>query len=142
MDTNVFTKTINNMVNQRLLDVHTNFFAKIISINFNMMNIQPLHMYKLYGEKAQTPAVLTNVPVLMPYKFVYQVEEETEELLQIVQRELQAGDTVFCGVAERDITGAKNGSMTTASTGRHHNLSDSVVIMGMSEIEYVESEGE
>ncbi|MCD8089933.1 MAG: hypothetical protein LUD81_04820 [Clostridiales bacterium] len=142
MNVNGFNKTITGIVNQRLLDTHTAFIGKIISIKLNTMTIQPLNMYKIYGEKAVVSSVLTAVPVLMPYKFVYQVEEGTEDVKEIIQKELKSGDSVLCCVCERDITAAKEGNMTASSTGRHHNLSDSVVIMGLSEIEYVSGDEE
>ena len=96
------------------MDNHTNFIGKIVGINFNTATIQPLIMYKVYGEKAQRTAEVT-----------------------ISQSELKTGDTVYCGVCERDITEARNGNMALSNTGRHHSLSDSVVIMGVSAVEYV-----
>lgn len=94
-------------------------------------------MYKVYGEKAKTASVIKNIPVLCPYKYVYKVDEETDEVIEIVQQELEEGDTVYCSVCERDITEAKKGNIAATSTGRHHNLSDSIVIIGLSKIEYV-----
>ncbi len=137
METNIMGKTINNMINQRLMDTHTSYLGKIVSVNLNLMNIQPLSMYKVYGEKAKTASVIKNIPVLCPYKYVYKVDEETDEVIEIVQQELEEGDTVYCSVCERDITEAKKGNIAATSTGRHHNLSDSIVIIGLSKIEYV-----
>ncbi|MFR4538152.1 MAG: Gp138 family membrane-puncturing spike protein [Anaerotignaceae bacterium] len=137
MDTSVFKRTINSMINQRIMDTHTNFIAKIVSIDINKMTIQPLSMYKVYGAKAQNMSVLTDVPVLCPYKYVYIVDKPTKKVESIEVEELKIGDTVYCGVCERDITESKNGNIALTSTGRHHNLSDSVVIMGLSTIKYV-----
>lgn len=137
MDTSVFKRTINSMINQRIMDTHTSFIAKVVSININKITIQPLSMYKTYGAKAQNMAVITNVPVLCPYKYVYIVNNSTKKVENIEAEELKIGDTVYCGVCERDITESKNGNIALTSTGRHHNLSDSVVIMGLSTIKYV-----
>lgn len=137
METNIMAKTINSMINQRLMDTHTSYLGKIIGIDLNLMTIQPLSMYKIYGEKAKISSLIKNIPVLFPYKYVYKVDEETNELITIEQQELEAGDTVYCGVCERDITEAKKGNIAVSSTGRHHNLSDSVVIMGLSKVEYI-----
>ncbi len=142
MDVNAFSKTVSSVINQRLLDMHTAFIGKIISINLNILTVQPLSMYKVYGETAQISSVLTGVHVLMPYKYVYRVDEETEELIEIVQRELEAGDSIFCVVCERDITAAKDGKISSSITGRHHSLSDSIAVMGLSVIEYVKGEDE
>lgn len=136
METNVMAKTVNSMINQRLLDTHTSYLGKIISIDLNLMTVQPLSMYKVYGEKAKQSAVINNIPVLCPYKYVYIVDEVTREIKRIEQQLLKTGDTVYCGVCERDITEAKKGNMPVSSIARHHNLSDSVVIMGLSKIEY------
>ena len=62
------------MIDQRIMDNHTNFIGKIVGININTATIQPLIMYKVYGEKAQRTAVLTDVPILCPYKYVYKVD--------------------------------------------------------------------
>lgn len=125
------------MINQRIMDTHTSYLGKIININLNSMTVQPLSMYKIYGEKAKTSSLIKNIPVLCPYKYVYKVDKDTEKLIKIEQEELIIGDTVYCGVCERDITEAKKGNIATSSIGRHHNLSDSVVVMGVSKVEYV-----
>ena len=137
METNLLTKTINGMINQRILDTHTNFIAKIVSIDINSYKIQPLYMYKIYGEKARNSSVISDVLVLCPYKYVYVVNEETKEIINVKEELLEVGDTVYCGVCERDITEAKKGNISLSSIGRHHNLSDSIVIMGLSKVRYV-----
>ncbi len=140
METNVLSKTIKSIVDQRLLDIHTNYIANIVSIDINKVTVQPLNMIKAYGRKAQKAAVIGDIPIIMPYKYVYMVDKETNKVKRIEQRELETGDTVYCGVCDRDITEAKKGNIS-AMTGRHHNLSDSVVIAGLSKIEYI-SEGD
>ena len=139
METNILTKTINNMINQRLLDTHTNFIAKVVSININLFTIQPLYMYKIYGEKSKKSSIINDILCLSPYKYVYKVDKKTKEIIDIKKELIDIGDTVYCGVCERDITEAKKGNIALSSIGRHHNLSDSIVIMGLSSVEYVES---
>ena len=136
METNVFTKAVKSIIDQRLMDTHTNYMANIISIEINKATVQPLNMVKVYGQKAQKSAVISGIPILMPYKYVYMVDKLTNKVKSIEQEELEVGDTVYCGVCDRDITEAKKGNIA-AVTNRHHNLSDSVVIMGMSKVEYV-----
>lgn len=139
METNAFTGAVKSIVDQRLMDAHTNYLGSIVSLDINKATIQPLNMVKIYGQKAQKSAVISDVPVLMPYKYVYTVNKQTKEVLNIEQKELEEGDTVFCGVCDRDITEAKKGSIA-ATSNRHHSLSDSVVIMGLSEVIYVAGE--
>lgn len=136
MDTNLISKTINSMIDQRIMDTHTNYVGKIISINLNLITIQPLSMYKVYGEEAKTTSIVKDIPILFPYKYVYKVDKNTNELKEVVQEGLESGDAIYCGVCERDITEAKRGNVSTA-IGRHHNLSDSVAIMGLSKVEVV-----
>lgn len=136
METNVFTKVIKSIIDQRLMDIHTSYLASIVSIDINKATVQPLNMVKVYGQKAQKSAVISGIPILMPYKYVYMVDKLTNEIKSIEQAELEVGDTVYCGVCDRDITEAKKGNIATV-TGRHHNLSDSVIIMGLSKIEYI-----
>ena len=136
METNSLSKTIKSIINQRLMDTHTNYLANIVSMDINKATVQPLNMLKIFGQKAQTAAVISDVPILMPYKYVYMVDEKTNEVLEIKQEELEVGDTVYCGVCDRDISEAKKGNIAAVS-GRHHNLSDSIVIMGLSKVKYI-----
>lgn len=137
MNVNGFSRTINEMINQRLLDTHTNYLGKIISLKFNKATIQPLSMYKAYGAKAQKQSIITDIPILYPYKMVYVVDKVTEELIKMEQITINTGDVVLCSVCERDITEAKKGDINVPTAGRHHNLSDSILIMGLSSIEYI-----
>ena len=136
METNVFTRTIKNIIEQRLMDTHTNYLANIVSIDINKATVQPLNMVKIYGQKAQKTAVISDIPILIPYKYVYTVDKATNKVKSIEQEELEVGDTVYCGVSDRDITEAKKGNIA-AVTNRHHNLSDSIIIVGLSKVEYV-----
>lgn len=141
MEVNLLSKTVNSMINQRLLDTHTSFLARVISIELNKMTVRPLFAYKAYGGKAAAASVINAVPVLFPFKYVYYVDEETEELIKIEQEKVREGDTVYCGVCDRDITEAKKGADFQTSP-RHHDLSDSIVVMGLSEVVYAKGEEE
>lgn len=101
--------TIAGMIEQRLLNMHTAYFAKVLSVNGKYAKIQPLNKVKAIGGTAQKQAAITDVPVLDHVK------------------DLAAGDTVFVMVADRDITDTKKGKLATPSR-RHHDLSDSVII--------------
>ena len=98
-----------NMIENRLLNTHTSYLAKVIVVNGNTAKIQPLTMSKAYGEKAQKQSPLSNVPML-----------DTIE-------ELSAGDIVLCVCCERDITEAKKGNFSVPAL-RHHSMSDSIIV--------------
>lgn len=138
MELNSLTRLISNTINQRLLDTHTNFIGKIVRIDKNVATVQPLSMYKAYGETAVTPAILTDVPMLSLYKYVILIDKNTQEEISVTSERLKAGDTVLCAVCERDITESRQGNLSVPSTARHHNLSDAVILMGLAEVKEVE----
>lgn len=98
-----------NIVEKKLLNLHTAYLGKVISTNGKTAKIQPLGLSKAYGETAQKQSPLTNVPVTKQVK------------------EISVGDIVVCICCERDITGAKKGRNTTPALG-HHSMSDSIII--------------
>lgn len=98
-----------NMIENRLLNLHTAFLAKVISVKENTAKIQPLTMSKAYGEKAQKQSPLSDVPMLDCVK------------------DLSAKDVVLCVCCERDITQAKNGKYSVPAL-RHHSMSDSIIV--------------
>lgn len=108
------------MIEQALLQVHTGFCAKVISINGNLAAVQPLNMVKPVGGKPQMQAVIPNCPVLdSAVKFT--------SLNPAAVRRVLAGDTVYCVCAERDVSETRKGSFATPVLG-HHMLSSAVVI--------------
>lgn len=138
-----------NMVNNKLLNLHTAYLAKVISSNGKTAKIQPLGMTKAYGEKAQKQSPLSKVPIATK-KFVnksvkvvsgvsYDVKKDGDTVtdvkinvshttLNIPQIEpISAGDIVICVCCERDITEAKKGNNSTPAIG-HHSMSDSVIV--------------
>lgn len=114
LECNVFQAMINNA----LMQTHTAFCAKVISVSGGFAKVQPLNMIKAKGGKAQKQAVITQVPILQPtYK-----EKGADYTCNI-----KAGDTVYCVCAERDITETRKGSFALPVKGRHM-LSDAVIV--------------
>lgn len=103
------TNFITTMINNALMQTHTAFFARVISVRGNKAKVQPLNMIKMKGGKAQKQPVITNVPILQHVGGITK------------------GDTVFCMCAERDITETRKGKFALPASGRHM-LSDAVVI--------------
>jgi len=116
-----YMKVIENMIEEQLLDMHTAYLGRVLSINGNSAKIQPLGMYKQYGETAKKQAVV-NALVLRNAKYKISKNGDTPVL-----EPLRTGDTVLCVCCDRDITEAKNGVNSVPAIG-HHSLSDSVIV--------------
>lgn len=129
---------IDDIIEEKLYNVHTAFVAKITSISGDKTtaSVQPLSMVKQYGKAAQKQSIITNVPILYnaryklkPKTLKYESGGDVISTLETVERvELKAGDIVFCVCADRDISVTRTGSMTTPSVARHHNQSDAVIV--------------
>lgn len=140
-----------NLIEQRLLDMHTAYIGKVLSIDGEKAKVQPLGMYKQYGETAKKQAVVSAV-IATRYKVtkmkeITYVEDSTlnvskngdgvvsgvtisntkqTKTIPIVE-ELKAGHIVICVCCDRDITEARQGNNAVPAVG-HHSLSDSVIV--------------
>lgn len=99
-----------NLINQKLLGLHTCYLATVISTDGNYATVQPLSLIKAYGENAKEQAIIENVPI---------VKHCLDDTV--------TGATVVCACMERDITETRKGIFALPSL-RHHSMSDSVVI--------------
>lgn len=124
-----------NMINSKLLSLHTAYLAKVLSVNGKTAKIQPLGMTQAYNEKAQAQSVLSSVPIACQklknhsYSVVtepYPNSKKTQITVAQVEP-ITAGDIVVCVCCERDISEAKNGKNSVPTYG-HHSMSDSVII--------------
>lgn len=100
---------ITTMINNALMQTHTAFCGKVLSVSGNLAKVQPLNMVKMKGGAAQKQPVIPDVPILQHVNGV------------------QKGDTVFCMCAERDITETRKGKYAVPASGRHM-LSDAVIV--------------
>lgn len=127
---------LDSLMEEKLMNMHTAFVGRIISVSGDTATVQPLNKVKQYGKAAQAQAVITDVPILYnaryklkPYTLKYEGGGDTVKELKTVERvDLKSGDIVFCVCADRDISETRNGSMVTPSVGRHHNQSDCVIV--------------
>lgn len=103
------TNAIQGMINNALMQTHTAFCGKVISVDGSFAKVQPLNMVKAVGGKAQKQAVIPKVPILQHVTGI------------------AVGDTVFCMCAERDITETRKGNFALPVQGRHM-LSDAVIV--------------
>lgn len=125
-----FTEQI---INEKIINLHTAFLGKVISINNKTARVVPLTYSKNISGvlKEQTP-VSARIPQNIKVKrkdIMYRVSDNTSETTTvIVPDELVVGDIVFCGVSERDIT-SENIMGKTIEPTRHHDINDAVVLV-------------
>ena len=120
------TNVIQGMINNALMQTHTAFCGKVISVSGNLAKVQPLNMVKAIGGKAQKQAVITNVPILQP-TYKAEVTYNGNKCSVSYKNDIKAGDTVFCVCAERDITETIKGKFALPVMGRHM-ISDAVIV--------------
>lgn len=114
---------IKNMIEQELLDMHTAYLGKVLSISGNNATVQPLGMYKQYGEKAKSQAV---VNALIVGSAKYKITGISDNIPTV--KAISVGDIVICVCCDRDITEAKKGKNTELPVNIVHSLSSSVIV--------------
>ena len=145
-----------NMIESKLLSLHTAFVAKIVSVQGeDMCSVQPLSRIKAVGKDAQDRAIITNVPILNHVRH-YSLEKQDinvtvtaidslkkpcevsvvvtpnphpseKNIGHLKVEPLKAGDIVFCVCADRNIAETRGGSLATPPQG-HHSINDAVVV--------------
>lgn len=146
------SETFSNLVEEKLLNLHTAFIGKVISVESpQLCSVQPLDKIKAYGHSAKSQAVITKVPVLNHVRHYTLVKQalsvsvtdtytgggsatispnphptpDNEGHLKV--EPIKAGDLVLCVCAERDITSSSQGMSSTPPVG-HHQIGNAVVI--------------
>ena len=126
-------------IESKLLNLHTTYLGKILSVNGNTATVQPLNMIKQIGKGAQAQAPIPNVPISAhcrgkitetELKYVSGVSNHSavySTIKVLTFNNLSSGDIVVCCCSERDITDAKKGKLSTPSY-RRHSLSDSIIV--------------
>lgn len=115
-------KFIENIVEKEMLDLHTAFLARVLSLSGNQAKIQPMGLTKEVGGTAKSYAPISSVPVTKQSQNKVFVEDG-----EITVSLLEAGDIVICVCCDRDITEAKCGKNVLPPVG-HHNMSDCVIV--------------
>lgn len=140
--------TIDNLIESKLLNLHTAFVAKIVSMqDETMCSVQPLNRIKALGKNAQDRAVIPDVPILNHVRH-YTLMKQSMEIIaphgacnivkvnphpspdnvgHIKVEPLKPGDIVFCVCADRNIAETRRGSFATPPQG-HHSITDAVVV--------------
>lgn len=108
-------KFFENLVEQKLLGLHTCYLATVISAGSTTANIQPLSLVKAVNSSAKKQSIINNVPV------------SAVVTRSLVENETLAGKTVIVACMERDISQTRKGLFFLPSL-RRHSLSDSIII--------------
>lgn len=120
------------LIESKIVNIHTAFIGKVLSVNGNIARVQPLTYSKnVRGElKAQTPVAVCipqNIKVKQETITYTTGQDSSKTMTVIVPAAVTDGDIVYCGVSERDIT-AENLGGKTAKPTRHHDINDSVIL--------------
>lgn len=116
-----------DMIERKLLNLHTAYIAKVVSVSGSTAKIQPLGNVKAYGQKAKKQSPLSNVPIIQSARNkVTQKTISTGDKVAVLTP-IKAGDVVVVVCCERNITDARKGINSTPVVG-HHSMSDSVIV--------------
>ena len=135
--------TMDGMIEEKLLNLHTAFIGKVVSVQKNgtLCSVQPLDKIKAYGQAAKAQAIITNVPVLSHVRH-FSLSEQTISVSvtegtatvspakhggHLKVSPIRKGDIVLCVCTERDLSASSRGSSTVPPVG-HHNIKDAVVV--------------
>lgn len=125
------------MIEQALLNMHTSFVGKIVSINGGFATVQPLNMTQdIFGKTEKLPK-LDHVPILKSCRKWDKKEKIVTSTAgdpshsHVVEhwepKKPEPGDIVLCVCADRDITDTQKGDFAVPVLG-HHMLSSAVAI--------------
>lgn len=110
------------MIEKQMLDLHTAFIAKILSVSENQAKIQPLGLIKEIGGSAKAYAPISSVPITNQARYKLSVDGGIPTAYSI-----SSGDIVICVCCDRDITEARHGKNTLPPPGRH-SISDCIIV--------------
>ncbi len=119
-------------INGKLINIHTAFIGKVIAVNENIARVQPLTYSKnVSGELREQTPVAVYIPRNIKVKqetITYMTGLNSSHTKTIIVPDIvAAGDVVYCGVSERDIT-TENLNGKIAKPTRHHDINDSVIL--------------
>lgn len=107
---------IEQIINSKIMNMHTAYLAKVISFNQDKADIQPLVATVSYDGTSEPYPIIPNVPVIVSARKNGQNEDLSEGAVVL---------TICC---ERSITEALKGKINTSANGGQYSLSDSVIV--------------
>lgn len=125
-------KFLHNFVNQKILNIHTSYLGKVLSVKGDTARLKPLGVYRATGGEAMEQKTTTAlIPPNIKFRtetITYRISDtESESKTVLMPENLAVGDIVYVGICDRDISNAKNGN-TNEATARHHNINDGVIL--------------
>lgn len=115
-------KFFESIINKNMLDLHTAFLGKVLSVSGNSAKVQPLGLTKEIGGKAESYAPVSSVPITNHARYKFKIKGE-----EVKAEPIENGDIVICVCCDRDITEAKQGRSVLPPVG-HHTMSDCVIV--------------
>lgn len=114
---------IENIIGDKLNNVHTAYLGKVISFNGSTATIQPLQ---------RDTSIIPNVPVIHSARYKLSektVTIESQSFVNLVKKSLQAGNIVVCVCCEKNISTALKGKFPSSSEPtQNHSLSNSIIV--------------
>lgn len=118
---------IENIIRDKLNNVHTAYLGKVISFNGTTATIQPLQ---------RDTSIIPNVPVIHSARYklkeeivTIQHEDFYKVIKNLVKVPLKAGDIVVCVCCEKNISTALKGKFPSSSEPtQNHSLSNSIIV--------------
>lgn len=107
---------IEQIINSKIMNMHTAYLSKVISFNQDKADIQPLVATVSYDGSSEPYPIIPNVPVIVSARKNGQ------------NKELSEGNIVLVVCCERSITEALKGKINTSANGGQYSLSDSVIV--------------
>lgn len=110
-------KFVKEQIEDKLLNLHTAYIAKVLNVSNGEAKIQPLHRTKEKGSLSEKYPVIEGVPIAS-----YPIGDSAGKL------NIKSGNIVLVLVCERSIDDGLNGDVYTPLTGKHHSMNNSVII--------------
>ena len=115
-------KVLDGLIEEKLYNLHTMTVGKVVKVNANSYDVQPLIMTKEIGDDAgERLPLLIEVPALSQKVRLDGVRKTLTDAYEV-------GDVVYLGFGERSIEYAVTGREALPADFRRHSLNDAVIL--------------
>lgn len=123
------SKFIDGKIEDKLLNLHTAYIGKVISVKNNKATIQPLHKTKEKGCLAEKYPIIEDVPICSyPMEIMQPSTNGHEKTVIEGKLKIESGNVVLCIACERSIDDGLSGNVYTPLTKKRHSMNDSVIV--------------